>query len=248
MKSLLLAARHPLFLAVLFIAVVAAFFAWWLLPLGVIIYLTAVVLASRDAALLDSAERSTRRAGIESMTFIDRLNAIERARDNALHSLQKTGGPVAGRLLPSVQAQTDELIEQAYTLARKGQDIEQYLEQINPRRIQDEIDTIDKRIAQASDTYIRDQLESTRQVLVQQKQNGEVLRTYVGRVLSQLENIDANLSAMPAQFLRMRASDAEASIARSQVEDSLNSLNADMHAFVNVLDNALDQTHAAPPA
>jgi hypothetical protein len=69
-----------------------------------------------------------------------------------------------------------------------------------------------------------------------------VLETYIGRVVSQLDNIDANLDSMPAHFARMRASDVDASIASSEVARNLDNLNADMHAFVGMLDTALNQT------
>jgi hypothetical protein len=246
MQSLVLAARHPLFLAVLVIAVLSMFFEWWLLPLGIIIYIAAVGVASRDRKLLEDANRRNRRRGLTSPTFLARLNEIELSQQAALRSLKQIGGPVAARLMPTVEPQTNELVDQAYTLSRKGQDLERYLEQVSPRRIDKEIDEVDRRIAATSDQYTIQQLEGTRQALVQQRDNAKMLHTYIGRVISQLDNINANLNAMPAQFLRMRASDADSNIARSQVEDSLKTLNADMHAFVNVLDSALDQTRAAP--
>jgi uncharacterized protein (DUF342 family) len=100
-------------------------------------------------------------------------------------------------------------------------------------------------VQRTTDQYTIDQLRSTREALETQLENAKVLETYIGRIKSQLDNIDANLDTMPPQLMRMRASDVDASMASSQVAQHLSDLSADMSAFVSVLDNALDQTRAA---
>lgn len=242
MKTVLMAARHPLFLAVLVVAVIAGLLAEpWLFPLGLVVYAVSVGLASRDAGMLAQRAQQEKRRDLTSPTFRTKIAEIERSRDEALQALRKTGGPVA-RQLATIEPQTRELVDQAYTLARKGQDIEMYLARVDYHHLQDQINQIDQRIAQASDDYILNQLQSTRQERVSQLEAAQVLETYIGRVISQLDNIDANLDSMPAHFARMRASDVDASIASSEVARNLDSLNADMHAFVGMLDTALNQT------
>jgi chromosome segregation ATPase len=152
---------------------------------------------------------------------------------------------VAARLSPSLESQTRELVEQAYTLAQRGQDIEDYLSHFSRRTLQHQINQIDQRVQRTTDQYTIDQLRSTREALESQLENAKVLETYIGRIKSQLDNIDANLDTMPPQLMRMRASDADASMASSQVAQHLSDLNADMSAFVSVLDNALSQTRAS---
>jgi chromosome segregation ATPase len=248
MKSLFTAARHPLFLTVAVVAVISGLLvAPWLLPLGIMIYIVSVLLAARDPALAARIERNQRSQGLTSPTFVARVNSIEQSRKAVLRALQQTGGPVAQRLRPTIEPQTAELVEQAYTLARKGQDIERYLSQVNHRSLQEQMKEIDRRIAQTSDQYTINQLQGTLQALKHQVESAQVLDTYIGRIKSQLENIDANLDAMPAQFIRLQASDTDASMASSQIASSLQDMNADMHSFVDMLDNALDQTRTVAP-
>ncbi len=245
MGSLLTAARQPLFIIVLVVAIVAGIVVeLWMLPLGILVYVLSVGLASRDPSLQTRVQQQQQRQGLTSETFLTRVAEIERSRDAALNALRKTGGPVADRLLPTVEPQTRELVDQAYVLARKGQDIERYLSQVNAQQLQQQINQIGERIKRTSDQYTIDQLEGTRKALVNQYDSAKALHTYIGRIHSQLDNIDANLDAMPAQFMRMRASDVDANMASSQVAQNLGDLNADMHSFVSMLDSALDQSGA----
>jgi uncharacterized protein YukE len=249
MNTLLMAARQPLFIVVLVVAALTGLLIYpWMFPLGLLVYILAVTIASRDTDLVlkvtqreRMAELREKRKGLTSQTFLAKIEQIERAQEEVERSLRRTGGAVAARLSQSVEPQSRALVEQAYTLARKGQDIERYLSQINPHQLQTQINQLDIRIEHTSDDYTREQLESTRKALVEQLNSAGALQTYIGRITSQLDNIDANLDAMPAQFMRMRASDVDSSTASSQVAQHLSDLNADMTAFVNVLDSALDR-------
>jgi hypothetical protein len=254
MSTLLIAARQPLYIAVLVVAILTGLtIHMGLLPLGVLVYLLSVGIASRDASLLarvsqrqQQAAMRERRKGLTSPTFVAKIEEIERSKTAVDRALKKTGGAVADRLGKTVLPQTRSLVDQAYTLARKGQDIEHYLAMVNPFELQQQINQLDIRIQHTTDNYTINQLQGTRKALVEQLDSARALETYIGRITSQLDNIDANLDAMPAQLLRMRASDVDASMASSQVEKHLSDLNADMDAFVNVLDTALDQTKVQP--
>jgi DNA repair exonuclease SbcCD ATPase subunit len=246
MNALLITARQPLHIAVLLVAIVTGLLVEsWLLPLGIIVYVAAVVIASRDTTLQVKAAQQASRQGITSTTFNSKLDEIERSQAEVIKALQRTGGPAAARLAPSLEPQTRELVEQAYTLAQRGQDIEHYLSRFNRSTLQDQIKRLDQRVQRTTDQYTIDQLQSTREALERQLENAQVLETYIGRIKSQLDNIDANLDAMPAQLMRMHASDVDSTTASSQVAQHLSDLNADMSAFVSVLDNALNQTRAA---
>lgn len=248
METLLVAARQPLFIAVLVVALLAGIFVeLWLLPLGLIVYGACVVLAARDSSLATRIRHQQKRQRITSTTFSARFEDIQRSRDAVLKALRRTGGPVEAQLRPTIEPQTQELVDQAYTLVLKGQDIETYLAQIDLPELQRQINQVDQRIGRTTDQYTIGQLQGTRDALVKQQENAQILTTYIGRIISQLDNIDANLDAMPAQLLRIKATDVDASMASSQVARNLSDLNADMHAFVNVLDSALDQTRAASP-
>lgn len=245
MSTLLVAARNPLFVLVIVVAGATGLLIHpWLLPLGLVVYVASVILASRDAALLSQVAGQAKRRGLTSSTFRAVMEEIERSQQEVEQALKQAGGVVAERLSQTVAPQTRELVDKAHTLAYKGQDIEAYLVRVNYYQLQNQINDLDARMQRTTDAYTIDQLQGTRKALVEQLDNARVLETYIGRIRSQLENIDANLDAIPAQILRLRASDVDASMASSQVAQNLSDLNADMSAFVSMLDTALGQTSA----
>lgn len=238
------AARQPLALLVLALAIVAGLMvALWLLPIGLLAYAAIVFLTGRDPALAALAQRAPR-PRLSSPTFRAQLGAIERTRQEIARSVSQAGGPL-GRLLGPIDQQANDLVAQSYTLCDKGQIIERYLAATPRRAIQDQISTLDGRLAATQDSYTRQQLQEARQALVERQQNARDLETYVDRILAQLQNISATLDNVLAETVRLRTADAvSADTATNQVAQRLSDLKSDMDAFQRVLDTALTQTGA----
>ncbi|MFP4435782.1 MAG: hypothetical protein ACLFVO_00910 [Chloroflexaceae bacterium] len=245
MKTLLIAARRPLALAVLVVAVLTGLtIVNWMLPLGIAVYVVAVLLASRDSNLVVEAQRSASMSHYTSAAFRTIIEEIDRSQREVERSAAQGGGPMK-KLFDSIIAQTQELVQQAHELARKGQIIEQYQATINFSQLQGQIDQIDNQIARTTDDYTLQQLQGTRQALVSRQQNAQALETYVGRIHAQLQNIDANLDNVHAEVIRLRTADmVSVDSASNQVAQRLSDLNADMDAFQQVLDTALVQSGA----
>ncbi|HEX9372449.1 MAG TPA: hypothetical protein VF897_15655 [Roseiflexaceae bacterium] len=240
-----LAARRPLALLVLAVALAAGLtVALWLLPLGLLAYVAMVLLAARDPELVALAQRPAR-PRLSSQTFRAQLSAIERTQQEIGRSVAQASGPL-GRLLAPIGEQARELVAEAYTLCDKGQVIESYLATSNQRALQEQISTLDRRVSATTDAYTRQQLQETRQALVDRQGNARDLETYVGRILAQLQNISANLDNVLAETVRLRTADAvSADTATNQVAQRLSDLKADMDAFQRVLDTAITQTGAS---
>jgi hypothetical protein len=236
------AARRPLALLVLAIAVAAGLtIALWLLPLGLLAYIGVVFFSARAPELLALSQRPAR-PRLSSQTFRSQLNAIERTQQEIGRSAAQAEGALS-RLLTPIGDQARELVTEAYTLCDKGQIIEGYLAASNPRALQDQINAVDARLAATKDDYTRQQLQETRQALVDRQGNARDLETYIGRILAQLQNISANLDNVLAETVRLRTADAaSADTATNQVAQRLSDLKADMDAFQRVLDTALTQT------
>ena len=245
MSTFFLVGRRPLFLLVLAVAILSGLtVVWWLLPLGLLVYVVAVVLTSRDPLVIKAAERSATRTRLTSATFRAVVDEIDQAQSEVELSVQQTSGPLLG-LLQTITVQTHELVQQAHELAAKGQIIEQYLSQIDKRKLQDEISRIQMQLPHTSDTYTRQQLQETQAALVDRRDNAQALETYVGRIMAQLQNINANLNNVLAETIRLRTADAvSADSSTNQVADRLRDLNADMSAFQTMLDTALVQSGA----
>jgi chromosome segregation ATPase len=239
------AARRPLALLVLVVAVAAGLtIALWLLPLGLLAYLAVVFLSARDPALLALSQRPAR-PRLSSQTFRAQLDAIERTQQEIGRSAAQATGAL-GRLLLPIDDQARELVTEAYTLCDKGQIIEGYLATSNQRALQDQINALDQRMAATQDQYTRQQMQETRQALLERQGNARDLETYIGRILAQLQNISANLDNVLAETVRLRTADVvSADTATNQVQQRLSDLKADMDAFQRVLDTAMTQTGAS---
>jgi hypothetical protein len=239
------AARRPLALLLLLVALTAGLtVALWLLPLGLAAYGAVVYLLARDPALVTLAQRPAR-PRLSSATFRSYLDTIERTQQEIGRSVGQAGGALA-RLLAPIGDQARELLSQAYLLCDKGQIIESYLASGNPRALHDQINAIDRQLAATSDSYTRQQVEQTRQALLERQQHARDLETYIGRIVAQLQNISANLDNVLAETVRLRTADAvSADTATNQVAQRLSDLKADMDAFQQVLDTAITQTGAS---
>jgi ElaB/YqjD/DUF883 family membrane-anchored ribosome-binding protein len=247
MSTFFIVGRKPLFLAVALAAIATGLtVAWWLLPLGLLVYVAAVALASRDPLVIKAAQRSATRERLTSPTFRTIIGEIDQAQGEVERSIAQTSGPLLN-LLQTITAQTQELVQQAHELAGKGQIIEQHLSQIDRRKLQDEISRIELlQIPRTSDKYTLQQLQETHAALVDRRANAEALETYIERIMAQLQNICANLNNVLSETVRLRTADAvSADSTSNQVADRLRDLNADMSAFQTMLDTALVQTGAA---
>jgi chromosome segregation ATPase len=233
------AARRPLAILVLLLAVAGGLVIyWWLLPLGLLAYGLMVLLAGRDPALA-AASRRAPRPRLSSPTYRAQLRALERSQEEIQRSVAQASGPVA-RLLGRIGDQTEELVEQAYALCDKGQVIEGYLARVNPQELQGRIAATDRQLAATSDAYTLQQLQETRAALAEKQRNAADLATYLGRIQAQLQNIHASLDNVLAETVRLRTADAlAADSATNQVAQRLADLKSDMDTFQRVLDSAL---------
>lgn len=246
MKTLFIVGRRPLFLLVLLVAIGTGLtIVWWLLPLGLVVYGVAIALASRDPLVAKAVQRSASRERLTSPTFRAIVGEIDQAQMEVERSVAQTSGPLLA-LLQTITTQTHELVQQAHELADKGQIIEQYLSQIDRRKLQEEISRIELQMPHTGDKYTLQQLEETHAALVDRRTNAEALETYIGRITAQLQNICANLSNVHAETIRLRTADTvSADSTSNQVADRLRDLNADMSAFQRMLDTALVQSGAS---
>lgn len=235
----LYAARHPLAITVLVLAIIGGLFIYlWLLPLGLLAYGAMIVTGARDPELIASSQRPSR-PRLGSNVFRAQLKAIERTQSEIERTVARTEGPLAA-LLSRIRDQTRELVEQAYTLADRGQLIEAYLKQLKAESLTDRISAIDIQISSTTDPFTVQQLRETRETLLAKQRNADDLQTYIGRINAQLQNIHANLDNTLAEIVRLRTADVvSASPITSQVAQRLSDLKTDMDTFQRILDTAV---------
>ena len=243
------AARQPLALAVLVVAIVAGFtVALWLLPLGLLAYAAMVYLGARDPQLASQPAPLPRpsRPRLSSPALRTQLDVIERSQQEIARSTSAAGGALARLLMPIVE-QSRELVEEAYILSDKGQTIERYLAGVDARAIEREIDGLGRQMQLTQDSYTHDQIEQTLAQRQEKLNNVRDLETYNGRIVAQLQHIAASLDNVLADTVRLRTADAaSADSATNQVARRLSDLKSDMDTFQKVLDTALSQSGAMP--
>jgi cell division septum initiation protein DivIVA len=244
-----LAARQPLALVVLVVAVAAGLtVTLWLLPLGLLAYAAMVYFGARDPQLQRRSVAPARpiRPRLSSPTFRTQLDVIERTQQEIGRSAAQAGGPLA-RLLAPIAEQARQLVEEAYVLSDKGQTIERYLATVDARAIEREIDGLGRQMQLTQDQYTREQMAETLKQRAEKLTNVRDLQTYNGRIVAQLQNIAASLDNVLADTVRLRTADAaSADSTTNQVAQRLSDLKSDMEAFQRVLDTALSQSGAAP--
>lgn len=239
-SPLLLAARRPLHLAVLAVALLTGLTVWiWLLPLGLVAYALATFLASRDPAM----ERAARRASLEAgatgpalsgpVVWIERVALdVEREADRAPEALAP--------LFERIREQTGALVEAARDVSRKRAAIDEYLVRADLRSIRSELARLDERLGRVTDPETRRHTQRTRQALAAREQATVSLATYRDRADAQLGSIGATLDNVLAEVVRLRASDeADVGSAAEGVAGRLDDLNADVAGFRAALDDAL---------
>lgn len=233
------AAIQPLNLFVLLSAVVAGLtIAVWLLPVGLLAYGALVLLAWRDPQL--AMQRRTRKAAPPRGTaFQPQLDAIARAQTQINHSVAAAEGPLRPAL-ERVTAQVDGIVEEAYTLARKGQTIVTYLQHISISDLNAQLVRLETQIRTSRDPMLTRQYQETRDAVAEQVTNAEALGAYRERIVAQLDNIRANLENVLAETVRLRAAPAvDATISTDNVSSRLADVRADMDALGHMLDTAL---------
>lgn len=245
MQTILQAAMRPLFLVVLLVAVATGLtVTWWLLPLGVAVYVLAVALAARDPQLARDAQRATR-PRLDSPKLRGLLDEINGYRSDIYAAVERSDMPLQ-RLLSGIAEQADVLVEQAQQLAVKGEIIERYLKTVNRSGLDDQISRVEVQLPRTTDQYTQRQLQETRNALVERRTNAEALQTYGERIEAQLRNIGANLSNVLAETVRLQTADAvSVDSTGNQVAEHLRDLNSDMDAFQRTLDTALASSGAA---
>ncbi|MBC8159799.1 MAG: hypothetical protein H7Z42_01155 [Roseiflexaceae bacterium] len=239
------AARQPLALAVLFVALLGGVVvSAWLLPVGLLAYALMVWLAANDRELRAEAAAPPR-TRLTSPTFSAQMGLIDQSALAIRRSVDQSPAPLKN-ILTRVVDQARDLSGEAHSLSDKGQIIEQYLATVNQTALQKQIEALDIRLRSTQDTYTRNQLEETRLALTERQANASDLETYIGRISAQLQNIAASLDNVHAETVRLRTADAvSADSATSQVAQRLSDLRSDMDAFQRVLDTALTQSGAA---
>jgi flagellar biosynthesis chaperone FliJ len=196
---------HPLNLAMLGLAAVAGLVAaWWLLPLGLLLWLVMVVVTSRDPSLRISHEMHSREPiAPRFQRYFDR---IERARVSVFNSLASAPSRTRKALEP-VQDELESLIDQAYRLCRRMTTLENYrLVSESTTNLQADLQQIDEAIAKAGDPLVKQQYEDSRRALLERIAKLKLVDSDLDQVEAQLLGLANEMDGIVTEVIRLQAS------------------------------------------
>ncbi len=214
--------------------------ALWLLPVGLLAYGALVALTWLDPEVAKQEQARPRQIRPPRGTpFQAQLDSIARVHAQITQSVSSAQGPLR-RSLERVTAQVDSIVEEAYSLAVKGQTVVSYLQQTDLPKLNAQQVRLENQIKTTSDSMLRQQYQETRDAVAERLKNAQALGTYHQRIIAQLENICANLDNVLAETVRLRAAPAvDATLNTDSVSARLADVRADMDALGHMLDSAL---------
>lgn len=200
----LVALIHPLNLLMVVAAVLAGLLsAWWLFPLGMLLWLVMVVNVARDPALRLN-QRIQSRAPL-AQRFQRHFDRLTRAQVN-LFNILAAAPSATRRALAPVQAEVDALVDRAYALCQRMTVLENYrLVTLAQSHLQADLEHVNRLLAETTDPRLRREYEESRQALVARLGKLEAVTRQLDRVEAQLLGLIGEMDTVVAEVARLQA-------------------------------------------
>ena len=195
---------HPVNLAVLALAVAAgACAAWWMFPVGIVFWLTMVVITIRDPRLRmillpESREPLAQR-------FQERFTRIEHARISVFNSLAKAPASIRHTLAPA-QKKLDALVNQIYLVFQQMSALENHrlVSQMDGQSDKS-LSQIEQKLASATDPNVKHDLEEARQALEKRQVQLSSLSTVLDRADAQFSSLATSVDGIVTRLVSLQA-------------------------------------------
>ena len=199
---------HPVNLAILALAAAAgACAAWWLLPVGVLIWLIMLVITIRDPRLSMILLPKSRKP--LAQRFQNLFTRIEQARISVFISLASAKGPVR-RMLAPAQNKLDALVNQAYLVFQQMSALEnnRLVNQMNSRSDTSLAQT-EQKLAVATDPNVRRDLEEARKALEKRQTQLSSLSTVLDRADAQFAGLATSVDGIVTRFISLQSTQTD---------------------------------------
>jgi hypothetical protein len=196
---------HPLNLLTLGVAVFSGLVAaWWLFPIGLLLWLIMAVVVSRDPSLRISHEMQSREP--IAQRFQRYFDRIERAQVSVFNSLSSAPGRTRKALQP-VQDELEALTTEAYRLCRRMTALENYrLVTDSTANLAADLKRIDEAIDQARDALVKQEYEDSRRAMLERIAKLQLVASDLDRVEAQLLSLTNEMDGIVAEVIRLQAS------------------------------------------
>jgi hypothetical protein len=204
--------------------------AWWLFPVGLLVWAWMVFNVAQLPALRMS-HKLENRAPL-AQRFQRYFDRVQRAQVTVFNSLSSATAETR-RVLSPVQREMDSLAEHVYNLCRNMTTLENYrLVTSSDSEVEAELQRIDKVLAKTDDPLIRKEYGESRYSLEQRISKRDEISRQLDRVEAQLVSLANEMDSTVAEVIRLQALGAEE--AQSQVPalvDRLRQQSAELAAF-----------------
>ena len=199
---------NPLNLALLICSLIFGLCAaWWLLPLGLILWAIMFLRVYRDPALwLDQTIQS--RAPL-TQRFQKPFDRIQRGQISLFNNL-RYAKPDARQSLQPLQDAVNSLTDQAYNLCLRMTALQNYyLVTKNNRDFEGESFVLKVKIDNSTDAKTRKDYEDSRRILEEQAANFRNISVLLDRVEAQLSTVSSTIDMEVVEAIRLQSMPAE---------------------------------------
>jgi chromosome segregation ATPase len=195
---------NPLNLAMLALAVAAALCsAWWLLPLGLLLWVVMVLAIARDPSLMISSTMESREP--LAARFQAPFDRIERSQVSLFNTLA-SADPRIRNSFHQVQAETDSLVNQTYLLCQRMSALENYrLVTTASGNLDGELKRLQGQVDGATDAVVKREYQQSLAALQDRVAKLHTTETQLDRVEAQLSSLASQMDAALTEVVRIQS-------------------------------------------
>jgi hypothetical protein len=195
---------NPLNVFMLAASVVAGLVsAWWMFPLGLLLWLVMVIVVSRDPALRINVDKNQRDA--LAQRFQDYFSRVERSQVSVFNSLSNAPTPVRRAMQP-VQDELEKLVDRTYAFCQRMTNLDNYrMVAESQRNLDQDLKRVEEALSRAQDPVIRREYEESKKSLEARLGDRLALIRQLDRVEAQLLGLANETDRIVADVLRLQA-------------------------------------------
>jgi hypothetical protein len=231
-SPLAIALFHPLNLVGLAWSVAAGLIAaWWLFPLGLLLWLIMVIIIANDRSLRYNYDMQAR-TGTLSARFQKLYDQVMRSQSRIAKSLISAGGRPRRALAP-VQAEVETLTNQVYSACQQMTGPENYLKIANSNSdVEGERALLVLSLDGIADPVVKKEKEEALRAVESRAQKNKAIAALLDHMEAQLSTVVSTLDATLADVVRLQAMGAaQAEKEMPKVLQQIREQSAQLKAF-----------------
>lgn len=180
--------------------------AWWMAPIGFVLWLIIFIAAVRDPSL----KMSNTVAGRETLSyrFQAKFDRVEKAQTSLFRELGSAPAKTK-RLLDPVQDAVNDLVNETYDLCLRFVKVDNYINVQHAKKdIKGEIFVIETKRANTEDPHLQQEYDEALESLRAQDENAKRMSKLLERFETQLVTLTSTLESILASAIRLQTQDA----------------------------------------